>query len=346
MVTSNLVNLDEKIAVKVKGISASGIRKFFDLLQGMSGVISLGVGEPDFVTPAHILNAARQSIDAGHTAYTSNFGTMELRKEISKFLEGFSKTTYDPTSEILVTVGGSEANDLALRCIINPGDEIIIVEPCFVAYKPIIQISHGVPVCIPSKKENNFRPDIEAIRAAVTPKTKAIFINFPCNPSGVALTKEEAEAISEIVIENDLILISDEIYGQLTYEGEHISFPSIPGMKERTILTTGFSKAYAMTGWRMGYAAAPAPLIANMVKIHQYSMMSAPPLLRIVLLKPIKMARKTESRCLMLTVNGARSFTRAFWIWDFSALTLEVLFMFSRIFPPQVSLQMSLLKGF
>lgn len=261
---------------KVIKIKPSGIRKFFDLVQEMPDAISLGVGEPDFDTPWHIREEGIFSLEKGRTFYTSNAGLMELRKAIAGYLERKLKLYYDPVHEILVTVGGSEGIDLALRAMLNAGDEVILPEPCYVSYLPCIELADGVPVTIELKEENAFKLTPEELRAAITDKTKILILPFPNNPTGAIMTKEELEPIADIVKEHDLFVISDEIYSELTYQGEHCSIASFPGMQERTIVINGFSKAFAMTGWRLGYTAGPQLILEQMTKIHQFAIMAAP----------------------------------------------------------------------
>ncbi|MEH7384831.1 aminotransferase [Bacillus sp. JJ1521] len=263
------------LSKKVQELKPSGIRRFFDLAVTMEGVISLGVGEPDFVTPWSIREASIQSIEAGITSYTGNAGLIELRQEISAYLQRSFGVEYSPNNEIIVTVGGSQAIDLAIRALVDPGDEVIIVEPTFVAYSPIVALAGGIPVSVHTKAENEFKLQPEEIEKVVTDRTKAIIICSPNNPTGTMLNKEELEAIAKIVEKHDLIVISDEIYAELSYEGKYTSFSSIPGMFERTILVSGFSKGFAMTGWRLGYSAAPKEISEAMLKIHQYTMMCA-----------------------------------------------------------------------
>jgi aminotransferase len=263
------------LSKKVQELKPSGIRRFFDLAVTMEGVISLGVGEPDFVTPWSIREASIQSIESGITSYTGNAGLLELRQEIAFYLKRSFQIDYSPEKEIIVTVGGSQAIDLALRSIIDPGDEVIIVEPTFVAYSPIVSLAGGVPVPVHTKSENEFKLQPEEIEKVVSDRTKAIIICSPNNPTGTMLDKSELEAIAKIVEKYDLLVISDEIYAELSYEDTYTSFSSIPGMFERTILVSGFSKGFAMTGWRLGYAAAPTLIAEAMLKIHQYTMMCA-----------------------------------------------------------------------
>ena len=261
---------------KVLDIKPSGIRKFFDIVSEMKDAISLGVGEPDFDTPWHIREEGIYSLEKGRTVYTSNSGLMELRKEIVNYLNRKVNVNYDPRHEVLITVGGSEAIDLALRAMLNPGDEVLIPQPCYVSYLPCCQLADGVPVFINLKEENQFRLTAQELRDAITPKSKILVLPFPNNPTGAIMTREDLEAIAEVIIEKDLFVISDESYSELTYLGEHVSIASLPGMRERTILINGFSKAYAMTGWRLGYAAGPQYILEQMTKIHQFAIMCAP----------------------------------------------------------------------
>ena len=263
------------IARHVANIPRSGIRDFFELVQGVPDIISLGVGEPDFITPWRIREAAIYSLEKGHTSYTSNLGLIKLRQEISRYVTEHFKVTYRPENEVLVTVGVSEALDLALRALINPGDEIIFNAPCYVSYGPSIVMAHGVPVPVICRSEDAFALNPDAVKAAITPQTKAIVLNFPTNPTGGTLTRDQVQQLADIAIDNNLVVISDEIYSELTYEGEHVSIASMPGMLERTIFLHGFSKAFAMTGFRIGYACAPTHLLEAMLRIHQYSMLCA-----------------------------------------------------------------------
>jgi aminotransferase len=265
------------IAKQIASIPRSGIRDFFELVQGRDDVISLGVGEPDFATPWHIREAAIYSLEKGQTSYTSNLGLLSLRKAIAKYVSGFFLVDYQAEKEILVTVGVSEAIDLALRALINPGDEVIYHEPCYVSYSPSIVMAYGKPVSVVTKKEDGFSLKPEALAAAITPRTRVVMLNFPTNPTGACAAKEDLEGIAKLCIEHDLIVMSDEIYSELRYEeDEHVSIAALPGMRERTILLHGFSKAFAMTGFRLGYACAPQPIIEAMMKIHQYAMLCAP----------------------------------------------------------------------
>lgn len=269
--------LDSKqfIAKHVGAIPRSGIREFFDIVQNTKGVISLGVGEPDFVTPWHIREAAIYALERGRTTYTSNLGLLKLREAIANTVERQFKVSYDPKSQVLITVGVSEALDIALRALLNPGDEVIYHEPCYVSYSPSVALTHAVPVAVACRAEDGFALTAEAIRKAITPKSKVLMLNFPTNPTGGTMTRTELLQIAEIAHQHNLVVITDEIYSELTFEGEHVSIASLPGMKERTIFLHGFSKAYAMTGFRIGYACGPTDLIEAMMKIHQYSMLCA-----------------------------------------------------------------------
>jgi aminotransferase len=264
------------IADKVAKTPPSGIRKFFDITATMENVISLGIGEPDFITPEPILEAGIASLSRGETQYTSNSGTWELRSALSRHLKRLYNVTYEPEDEILITVGVSEALYLAMTATLNPGDEVIIPEPCFVAYAPEVTFAGGIPVMVPTYVENAFKVTAETIAANLTPQTRAILLGYPNNPTGAVMTREVVADIVALAEEHDLLLISDEIYDQLVYGVEHVCVPSLPGAWERTILLGGFSKDYAMTGWRIGYACAPPPLLAAMRKVHQYTIMSAP----------------------------------------------------------------------
>ncbi len=257
-------------------IKPSGIRKFFDIVSEMKDAISLGVGEPDFDTPWHIRDEGIYSLEKGRTFYTSNAGLKELKIEIANYLYRTQKISYDSDKEVIVTVGGSEAIDIALRAMLNPGEEVLIPQPSYVSYEPCTILAGGVPVIIELKEENEFRLTAQELRDAVTDKTKILILPFPNNPTGAIMEKEDLEAIAEVIREKDLFVISDEIYAELTYKGKHVSIASLPGMQERTVLINGFSKAYAMTGWRLGYACAPEIIMEQMLKIHQFAIMCAP----------------------------------------------------------------------
>ncbi len=261
---------------RVREVKPSGIRKFFDILDDMKDAISLTVGQPDFVTPWHIRTAAIESLEAGKTYYTSNRGLTELRAEINNYLTRRFRISYDPAKEIIVTVGGSEAIDLAIRALVGEGDEVIIPEPCFVCYDPLVRLAGGTPVTVDTREENEFKLTPAQLRAAITPRTKLLILPFPNNPTGAVMTCEELEEIAEVLRGTDIMVLSDEIYAELTYGFDHTSIASLADMWERTIVVSGFSKAYAMTGWRLGYLCAPAPIVEQIFKIHQYGIMCAP----------------------------------------------------------------------
>ena len=264
------------ISDKTASIQPSGIRKFFDIVSEMKDAISLGVGEPDFDTPWHIRDEGIYALERGRTFYTSNSGLKDLRQEISNYLKRIQNIEYNPENEILVTVGGSEAIDIGLRAVINPGDEVIIPQPSYVSYEPCAILTGAKPVIINLKAENDFKLKPEELLSAITDKTKVLILPYPNNPTGAIMEQKDLEAIAKIIIEKDILVMSDEIYSALTYKETHVSIASLPGMKERTILINGFSKAYAMTGWRLGYACAPKEIIQQMTKIHQFAIMCAP----------------------------------------------------------------------
>ncbi len=264
------------IADHVRDIPRSGIRDFFEIVQTMKEVISLGIGEPDFHTPWRIREAAIYSLERGHTGYTSNLGLPKLRERIAQYVQKHFHVGYDPATEIIVTVGVSEAIDLALRAVLNPGDEVLYHEPCYVSYSPSVVLAHGVPVAIPTFGADNFRLTATELAKKITPRSKVLMMNFPCNPTGATQTKEELEAIAKLCIQHDLIVLTDEIYSELTYDGaKHTSIASLPGMRERCVFLHGFSKAFAMTGFRVGYACAPPALTEAMMKVHQYAILCA-----------------------------------------------------------------------
>jgi aminotransferase len=264
------------VSQRIKELPFSGIRKFFDIAKEIEGAISLGVGEPDFDTPWNIRAEAIYQLENGSTAYTSNAGLLELRQEISKYMRERFQLDYSPLSQVLVTVGASEGIDIAMRALLEPGDEVIVVEPCFVSYKPCVLMAGGVPVVAAPKAENAFRLKPEDLEGKISPKTKAVLISYPSNPTGAIMDKRDLELLAEVFVKRDLFVVSDEIYAELTYGQEHASIAALPGMAERTIVLNGFSKAYAMTGWRLGYACGPASVIEAMLKIHQYILMCAP----------------------------------------------------------------------
>lgn len=272
-----MIDYEKFLNNRIKAIKPSGIRRFFDISNEMDDVISLSIGEPDFKTPWHIRQAGIDSLEKGKTHYTSNSGTIELRQEIARYLNRRFQVSYDAISEVLVTVGGSEAIDLAVRTLIGPGDEVLIPEPSFVCYSPITLMAGGVPVPICTRAENSFRLTAEQLKTHITEKTKLLILPYPNNPTGAVMRKENLEEIAGVLKDTDILVLSDEIYAELTYgETEHISFASLDDMYERTILVSGFSKCYAMTGWRLGYVCAPKPLLNAMTKVHQYAIMSAP----------------------------------------------------------------------
>jgi aminotransferase len=270
------MDLHTQIASHVRDLPRSGIRDFFEIVQSMKEVISLGIGEPDFDTPWNIREAAIYSLERGHTGYTSNLGLPDLRTRISEYVHRHFHVGYDPKTEILVTVGVSEAIDLALRALLNPGDEVLYHEPCYVSYSPSIVLARGVPVAVATREEENFSLTAEALAKKITPASKVLMLNFPCNPTGATQSRAELEKIAHLCIQHNLIVLTDEIYSELTYDGQpHTSIASLPGMRERTVFLHGFSKAFAMTGFRVGYACAPEPLTEAMMKIHQYSILCA-----------------------------------------------------------------------
>lgn len=266
----------EPLSKKIVEIKPSGIRKFFDMVSEMPDAISLGVGEPDFDTPWRIREEGIYSLERGRTFYTSNAGLKELKEEIGKYLERKIQVSYDPTSEIIVTVGGSEGIDIALRAMLDPGDEVLIPQPCYVSYLPCTTLANGVPVVVPLKQENQFKLTAKELKAAITPKTKILVLPYPNNPTGAIMTKEDLEPIAEVVKEHDLYVLSDEIYSELTYKYDHVSIAALPGMRERTLVINGFSKGFAMTGWRLGYICAQKRIAEQMLKIHQFAIMCAP----------------------------------------------------------------------
>lgn len=272
----------------VSALKPSGIRKFFDIAATMEDVISLGIGEPDFTTPQPIIDAGVRSLQSGETHYTSNHGILDLRQAVADHLEKMYAVSYDPLNEILISVGVSEALYLAFTALLNPGDEVIIPTPCFVSYQAEVSLAGGIPVEIFTNMEDDFQPDPAVIEKAITPQTKAILLGYPNNPTGAVASRETMQAIADIAERHDLVVVSDEIYDRLVYEHAHVCFPAIEGMHDRTILLGGFSKNYAMTGWRIGYAAGPASLIKGLVRIHQYSVMSAPTISQYAALEALK----------------------------------------------------------
>ena len=292
----------EFVAEHVKQLPKSGIRRFFDLVNTMDDVISLGVGEPDFVTPWTIRETGIFSLEKGHTSYTSNLGTPALRREVCRYVEKNYHVSYNPDNECIITIGVSEALDIAMRSLLNPGDEVLYTEPCFVSYPAEVRMAHGVPVPIETRFEDEFALDPEVLRRKITPKTRVLLLNFPCNPTGAVMPVENLRKVAEIAIEHDLVVITDEIYSELLYEGEHVSIASLPGMRERTLFLHGFSKAFAMTGWRIGYACGPREIIDAMMKVHQYAIMCASTTAQEAALEALRngakeMARMRDSYC-------------------------------------------------
>ena len=290
------MNWAERVSPLVRSIPPSGIRRFFDIVAEMKGVISLGVGEPDFVTPWHIRESCVHGLQRGYTSYTSNYGLLELRQEITQMIETDYGVSYNPKCEALITVGVSEALDLAMRAILSPGDEVLVPEPCYVSYKACVTLAGGVPVSVCCTREHEFRVTVDQLAAALTPRTKALLIGYPNNPTGAVMPREQLVDIARFAEEHDLIVISDEIYANLTYDGEHTCFSSLPGMRDRTILLNGFSKAYAMTGWRIGYALGNEDFIAAMTKIHQFTMLCAPITAQIAAIEALKQGRPSRER--------------------------------------------------
>lgn len=304
----------ERVSPLVRSIPPSGIRRFFDIVAEMSGVISLGVGEPDFVTPWHIRESCVHGLQRGYTSYTSNYGLLELRQEICQMIEKDYGVSYNPKGEALVTVGVSEALDLAMRTILSPGDEVLVPEPCYVSYNACVTLAGGKPVSVCCTRENEFRVTVRQLEAAVTPRTKALLIGYPNNPTGAVMSRENLTAIAQFALKHDLIVISDEIYASLTYDGEHTCFSSLPEMRERTILLNGFSKSYAMTGWRIGYALGNSDFIAAMTKIHQFTMLCAPITAQIAAVEALRQGTSSRNKMVAeydrrrhLMVNGFRN---------------------------------------
>ncbi len=279
---------ESHVASTVGAMPPSGIRKFFDLVNEMEGAISLGVGEPDFVTPWHIREACIYSLESGVTSYTSNKGMPELRGSIVELMKSEAGLEYDPEEEILVTTGVSEAVDLAFRATLNPGDEVIVPEPCYVAYVPDVVLAGGVPITVPTKPSDQFKVRPDEISQAVTKRSKALMLSYPNNPTGAIMSRDDLEELADVVVENDLLVISDEVYGQLTYSGRHISFAQLEGMQDRTVVLNGLSKSHAMTGWRIGFAAGNSAIVSAMTKIHQYTMLCAPVMAQVAALEALQ----------------------------------------------------------
>ena len=305
------------VADHVRDIPRSGIRDFFEIVQSMQGVISLGIGEPDFVTPWHIREAAIYALERGKTGYTSNLGLLRLREEIASYVSSDYRLSYDPATEILISVGVSEALDLALRAVVNPGDEVLYHEPCYVSYSPSIALAHGKAVAIATHEKDEFKLRPAALRAAITPKSKVLLMNFPCNPTGGVMTATELEEIAAICREHNLLIVTDEIYSELSYAEAHTSIASLPGMRERTIFLHGFSKAFAMTGFRIGYACAPAPLIDAMMRIHQYGILCAP-----IVSQEAALEAMRNGRADMLEMRDQYRLRRNFLVHSFRAMGL------------------------
>lgn len=283
-----MMNLEAKLSPIVRKLAPSGIRRFFDLVNSMPDAISLGVGEPDFVTPWHIREACVSSLEMGMTTYTSNQGTPELREAISQYLEHRFQLQYDPSSEILITFGASEAIDLAFRALLSPGDEVIIPEPCYVSYAPCVELAGGVAVPVPTHAKYGFKLQAEDLEKAISERTKLVILCYPNNPTGAIMTANELKPVADVIKHHDLLVVSDEIYAELTYRGHHFSIGALPGMKDHTLLISGFSKAFAMTGWRIGYVAAPSVLLQGMLKIHQYTALCAPITSQVAALEALK----------------------------------------------------------
>lgn len=290
------------VADHIKSLPKSGIRRFFDLVNTMDDVISLGVGEPDFVTPWTIRETGIFSLDKGHTSYTSNLGTPALRREVCRYVRDNYHVSYRPEDECIITIGVSEALDIAMRALLDPGDEVLYTEPCFVSYPAEVRMAHGIPVPIETKVEDAFALDPAVLRRKITPRTKVLLLNFPCNPTGAVMPLESLKEVAAIAMEHDLVVITDEIYSELLYEGEHVSIASLPGMRDRTLFLHGFSKAFAMTGWRVGYACGPREIIDAMMKVHQYAIMCASTMAQEAALEALRngekeMLRMRESYC-------------------------------------------------
>ena len=290
------------VADHIKSLPKSGIRRFFDLVNTMDDVISLGVGEPDFVTPWTIRETGIFSLEKGHTSYTSNLGTPALRREVCRYVRDNYHVSYRPEDECIITIGVSEALDIAMRALLDPGDEVLYTEPCFVSYPAEVRMAHGIPVPIETKVEDAFALDPAVLRRKITPRTKVLLLNFPCNPTGAVMPLESLKEVAAIAMEHDLVVITDEIYSELLYEGEHVSIASLPGMRDRTLFLHGFSMAFAMTGWRVGYACGPREIIDAMMKVHQYAIMCASTMAQEAALEALRngekeMLRMRESYC-------------------------------------------------
>ncbi len=312
------MDYSKRLNKTILDVKPSGIRRFFDIANEMEDVISLSVGEPDFRTPWHVSKAGIESLQKGRTWYTPNRGFEALRKEISSFVKRKYDLDYSAKDEILVTVGGSEALDLAIRCMINPGDEILIHQPSFVCYEPLSLMSGAVPVIIDTKQENEFKLTASELEAAITDKTKVLILSYPNNPTGAVMRKKDLEGICEVILKHDLLVISDEIYSELTYQGEHTSIAAFPGMRERTVVINGFSKAYAMTGWRLGYAMGPAPILDMMTKLHQFGIMSAPTVAQYAAIEALKNGDSDIEK-----MRSEYEMRRRFVVGEFNTMGLE-----------------------
>ncbi|MCM3491073.1 aminotransferase [Alkalihalophilus marmarensis] len=310
--------VNKRLSKKVQSIQPSGIRRFFDLASSMDNIISLGVGEPDFVTPWNVREASISSMERGFTAYSANAGIIELREAISDYMTSRFSVDYDPETEILVTVGASEAIDVGMRAIIDEGDEVIVVEPSFVSYAPLVSMAGGVPVAVGTNIDTDFKVTVAQIEAAITDRTKAMMLCFPNNPTGSTMNKEELKEIAELAERHDLLVFSDEIYAELTYDEEHVAFSSLEGMKERTVIISGFSKAFAMTGWRLGFVCAPKDLLSAMLKIHQYSLMCAPTMAQYGALEALKTGMDDVYR-----MKQSYKQRRNYFVKSFSEIGLE-----------------------
>lgn len=311
------MDYESRLNKTILEVKPSGIRRFFDIVSDMEDVISLSIGEPDFRTPWHVSRAAIESLEKGRTWYTPNRGFEKLRVEIADFVKRKYELKYAPKTEILVTVGGSEALDLAMRCLLNPGDEVLIHQPSFVCYEPLTLMTGAVPKIIDTKKENSFRLTPQELEAAITDKTKLLILSYPNNPTGAVMRKADLEALAEVIIKHDLLVISDEIYSELTYSGKHVSMGAIEGMRERTVVINGFSKAFAMTGWRLGYAMGPATIIEMMTKLHQYGIMSAPTVAQYAAIEALKNGDKDIEK-----MRSEYEMRRRYVVGEFNAMGL------------------------
>ena len=311
------MDYESRLNKTILEVKPSGIRRFFDIVSDMEDVISLSIGEPDFRTPWHVSRAAIESLEKGRTWYTPNRGFEKLRIEIADFVKRKYELNYAPKTEILVTVGGSEALDLAMRCLLNPGDEVLIHQPSFVCYEPLTLMTGAVPKIIDTKEENSFRLTPQELEAAITDKTKLLILSYPNNPTGAVMRKADLEALAEVIIKHDLLVISDEIYSELTYSGKHVSMGAIEGMRERTVVINGFSKAFAMTGWRLGYAMGPAAIIEMMTKLHQYGIMSAPTVAQYAAIEALKNGDKDIEK-----MRGEYEMRRRYDVGEFNAMGL------------------------